>query len=535
MPVLESQPAPPQATVEEAAGTYLRALRRYWPLVLGSVVVSAAVAFFTTSRSGDTYEATASILVSPLGGADATFAGTGVVTDTGDPTRTVQTAAALLDSPRAAALTASAMGGRWTENGVQAAVTVAPRGQSNVLGATARASTAEDASRLANTFAQAAVATRSKLVLRNIDLKLQALEHRLQQLPQSVATAGKEELAARIAQLEAVRATGADPTLRVAQLAKPPSGPTGFSDGFLILLSAVVGFALGSVAAVALAYFSPRVGDETEVSLLLPTPVLGAVPKVSYVERRQGLGPTAMPPFVFEQIRKIRAQISIGGEGSVLMVTSADPGDGKTTVAAGLGAAFAESKEEVVLLDLDLRRPRLAKLFGLEPSVWRLPEYRAGSLADMLVPVPGLQHVKVFSVRAASISVLERLIGQLPELLSEARELAQWIVLDTPPIGEVSDGLRFAPYCDGVVLVVRARRTDRSRLILAYNQLTRVGARIVGVVVNDQRRSPSRASYAGEYHGVGWESSVPTGGADARWRSAPARSQRTSISRQSPD
>jgi Mrp family chromosome partitioning ATPase len=493
------------ATAEEAAGTYIQALVRYWPVVAGTVVLSVAIALFTLSRSGDTYQASASVLVSPLGASDPTFTGTGVVIDTGDPARTVQTAAALLNSPRAASLAASALGGGWTEGGVRGAVSVTPRGQSNVLAVTARASTPEDASNLANAFAHAAVQARTEIVQQNIAAKLRALDARFRQ-PGAIATAtGQQELALRIVQLEAVRATKADPTLQVAQDAEPPSGSTGLPRLLLVVLSAIVGFAIGSVGAVALSYFSPKVGDESEVAALLPLPVLATIPKVSILQRRHGMHPTSLPPFVFEQIRKIRAQIPPAQGSSAIMVTSAASGDGKTTIAAGLASAFAEGGEDVILLDLDLRRPGVADLFGLEPSGTRSLQGESFSLAHMLVSVPGLPHIKVLSSRRASISVLERLVSNLPALLSEARGLAKWIILDTPPLGEVSDGLRFAPDCDGVVVVVRARHTDRSRLILAYNQLMRVGARVLGTVVNDQRRTVNVRKRTHAYHGVAWE------------------------------
>jgi Mrp family chromosome partitioning ATPase len=212
-----------------------------------------------------------------------------------------------------------------------------------------------------------------------------------------------------------------------------------------------------------------------------------------------------MPPVVFEQIRKLRAQIPATESPSVIMVTSTDSGDGKTTVAAGLASALSEAKDEVILLDLDLRRPGIADLFGLETSAGRPVPLEAASLSHLLVAVPGLPHVKVLSARRASITMLELLVGQLPELLREARALAKWVVLDTPPLGEVGDGLRFASDCDGVVLVVRARHTDRSRLIVSYNQLTRVGARLLGTVVNDERRNVTFGRYTRGYHGVAWE------------------------------
>ena len=257
-------------------------------------------------------------------------------------------------------------------------------------------------------------------------------------------------------QLESVRSQKTDPTLQVTQEAQLPTSSTGLPRWLLVFLAAVVGFAIGSVGAVALSYFSPKVGDATEVAALLPVPVLATIPRVSFIQRRKGLSPTAMPPFVFEQIRKVRAQIPGKNDASVIMVTSTDSGDGKTTVAAGLASAFAEGKEEVILLDLDLRRPGVADIFGIEPTSGRSLQLEAAALAHLLVPVPGLPHVKVLSARRASISVLERLVSELPELLREARGLAKWVVLDTPPLGEVGDGLRFAPG-------LRRRRARRPR------------------------------------------------------------------------
>lgn len=507
MRAVESLDLTGPAKAEEAAGTYLRAIARYWLFILLSVLLAVGAGLYTLSKTGHTYEASASILVSPLAAADPTFTGTGVVIDTGEPARTVQTAAALLNSPRASAAAATAMGAGWNEARVQAAVSVTPRGQSNVLAVTARAPTAVQASQLANTFARNAVTSRATIVQRNIAAKLRALNAYLaQRRAAAPTTAEQQELAVRIVQLETVRAMGRDPTLQVAQETKPPSRPVGSPKWLLGLVTAVVGFAIGSAGAVALVFFSPRIGDEREVALLLPVPVLAAIPKVSYTHRRHGLGPASMPPFAFEQIRKLRAQIPRSNESSVIMVTSADLGDGKTTIAAGLAAAFAEGEQEVILLDLNMRRPGLADSFGLEPALGRPPQIESASLTRMLVPAPGFPRLKVLSARQASIPVLERLVRRLPDLLAEARGLAKWIILDTPPVAEVGDALRFAPECDGVVLVVRPRHTDRSRLILVYNQLTRVGAPLIGTVVNDQRRAVSFGTPFGGYQSVALES-----------------------------
>ncbi len=175
---------------------------------------------------------------------------------------------------------------------------------------------------------------------------------------------------------------------------------------------------------------------------------------------------------------------------------------------------------------------RLARLFGMEPGTGRSLQLRVTALAPPLAPVPGLPHIRVrFRPHEQAFAALERLIGQFPELLREARGLAKWVILDTPPLGEVSDGLRFAPECDGIVLVARARHTDRSRLILAYNQLAHVGARLLGMVINDQRRAATFGKQSRDYHGVAWEVDEAP---DFRSRWAPADS-RTSAQASSAD
>ena len=167
----------------------------------------------------------------------------------------------------------------------------------------------------------------------------------------------------------------------------------------------------------------------------------------------------------------------------------------------------------------------------MEPGTGRSLQLEATSLAPLLARCRVCLSSGSWSARRASIAVLERLIGQFPELLREARGLAKWVILDTPPLGEVSDGLRFAPECDGIVLVARARHTDRSRLILAYNQLAHVGARLLGMVINDERRAATFGKQSRDYHGVAWEVDEAP---DYRSRWAPADS-RTSAQASSAD
>jgi Mrp family chromosome partitioning ATPase len=486
---------------DEAAGTYLRAIARHWRFVGAICLLTIGVAVVTLSQRGHSYQTSASVLVNPIPQGDPTFTSIGVVLETGDPARTVQTASSLLDSEDAARAAAAAMGPGWTIQRVQSAVSVTPRGQSNVLAVTASAPTAADAVRLADSFAHAAVANRAAVVQRNIAIEVAALQARLARSSRTapLPSAEVQDLTTRLGQLHAVQDSGRDPTLSVSQTA-PSAGATGASAWLIVMLAAIASLALGSAGAVALEFFSPRIRDEADVVNILPGAVLASVPKVSYHHENRGLSPKLLPPLAFEQIRMLRDQIPSKELTSVIMVTSGDEGDGKTTIASALAAAVAESNHQVILFDLDIRNPDVAKLFGVERSLnaWATIDATT-SLADLLVQAPGFPGLKLVPAAPGDMSSFESLVERLPELLAEARRVAEWVILDTAPLGAVSDAARVVSYSDGVLMVVRPGHTNRSRLIRARDLLSRTGATLVGTVLVGTKV----ASYPGRYSAYG--------------------------------
>jgi Mrp family chromosome partitioning ATPase/capsular polysaccharide biosynthesis protein len=483
----------------QALGPYLRAIRRHWLLVLAITVVTAAVAMLTFLRSEPTYQASAAVLISPLPQGDADFVNTGVVLETGEPPRTVQTAAALIDSAPAAQHTAEKMGLGWTESRVQNAISVSPRGESYVLEITAQASTAAQAAKLANNFAAAAVAYRGTVVTHNIDSQLQELNKRLS----SISSSGSpnpslaSQLSARIAALSAAQAGGADPTLAVIGLATPGS-PTGASRLLIALLSLIGGFAIASVAALAVDFFNRRIGDLDELETLFSVPVLATVPKIGGVRSSDFLLPKAFPPTVFEQVRILRVQLAQRERARVVMLTSSDAGDGKTTIATALAAAFAETGETVILIDFDLRKPDIARLLEIE----RPFQIGAmdGPLDELLVEVPDLPGVRVLPATHNDASEFPALLARLPKLLDEAEAQADHVIIDAAPVGFASETLQVARTCDQVVIAVRPGRTDRHRLVMARDLLTRAGAPVVGLVVT---QSTVRTDAYGYGYGYG--------------------------------
>jgi Mrp family chromosome partitioning ATPase/capsular polysaccharide biosynthesis protein len=471
-------------TPEQALGPYLRAVRRRWLLLAAVTLLTFAVAAVTTLRGSPKYEADAKVLVSPVQQGESNLVNVGVVVEGGEPVRTVQTAAALVDSLPAAQAVAARLGNGWTAARVQQAVSVTPLGESNVLKVTATSDTAVGAARLANAFASASVGYRASIVQRNIQAQLNELNNRLQQASSSGTTASaalEQELAARIAALRSVQVSGGDPSLSVTEAATPPGSPSGAPHWLILLLSLIGGFAIGSVAALAAEFFDRRVRDLDDVAELFPVPVLAAIPNVESRGRRRALRPDAFPPFAFEQLRMLRVQLSYRERSRAIMITSAGAGDGKTTLATALAAAFAETGEEVILMDLDLRKPAVASL--LEISQPRPVSLVEATLPELLVPVPDLPGVRVLPAPRGGAALLSMQLARLPKLLEEAKAEAGHVIVDAAPVGVASESLQIAKLCDQLVMVARPRHTDRQLLVLARDMLARAGAPLVGVVV----------------------------------------------------
>jgi Mrp family chromosome partitioning ATPase/capsular polysaccharide biosynthesis protein len=464
----------------QAIGPYLQAVKRHWRLVALITVIAVVIAGRTAERAGQTYSATASILVTPLPEGDSGFVGIGTVVDTGDPARTIQTAAALIDTPEAARRAAALLGKPWTEGSVSKAVTVNPLGASDVLAVAAQASTPPAAQRVANAFAQGSISYRADVVQGQIQSSIRQLQARLAQLGSaSSSSAEAGALATALEQLRAVQGTNREPTMSVSQTAGAATS-NGASKALILLLALLGGIAIGSIAALALETFSRPVRDREEIASLYPLPVLAAIPEVPGRRKEVGTPPWTLPAYAFEQLRMLRVQLSLSDRGPVIMVTSAGAGDGKTTVAAALAAAFAEADRSVLLMDMDLRKPELTRLLGAGAA---MAQGTGQAPTGVPVDVPLLPGVRLVRAPNVDLSQFERMMHGLPLVLAQARKSADVVIIDVSPVGEVSEALRIAAMCDQVLFVARPRHTDRRRLVLARDLLRRAGIPPVGIVL----------------------------------------------------
>jgi capsular exopolysaccharide synthesis family protein len=266
----------------------------------------------------------------------------------------------------------------------------------------------------------------------------------------------------------------------------------------LNLILAILG---GAFAAIGLAftreYLNPRLTSRDDIAVALGLPVLGTAPRIN---RLKALSAVDALPLVFQEaVRAIRTRIllsPIAGAARALAVTSTNAGEGKTVIASSLAASMAMAGRRVLLIDADLRRPKLHQMFSVPKSP---------GLADLLIgrvrpseaflesSVPGLY---VLPAGADVTSVNDALDSQrLTQLIERFGEEFDVVVLDCPPVMPVADATIIANAATSVLFVVGSGTTSQGDAQVAIDRLTSVQAQVVGVVLNKAR--PDSAS---EYH-----------------------------------
>lgn len=466
-----------------ALGPYVRAIRsRALLCVLITVATLAAAAILLATRS-PTYEATAELLVTPLQQDDRTFIGITMLRDSGDPTRTVQTAAALIASPVIADRTAHELGSGATQQSIEEAVKVQPLGESNILGVTGRAASASGAARLANRYAANALAQRSELLRTQVAAAIAQLR-RTAQINGALSSGD----AARLSELRAVQDRG-DPSLSLAQSAQPPMSSTDPASWLVLALALVAGLTLAAIVAVVVERLDPRVRDPDEFFSLAPVPILARVPTIR--RRERGGSALDVPPAVREAFRTLQIQLDQrssedGRPGGTIIVTGPSPGDGKTTTAICLALALVAAGHEVILMDCDVRHPDIGSRLGLDTSRGLVTLLSTpATLPELLQPIERLAPLRVLTAASSvgDVANLQLLTHRVATIFTEARSLANYVIVDTAPLGHVGDALALTPYADELLLVGRTNNSDRRAVARAVELLERAKTSPTGWVV----------------------------------------------------
>jgi capsular exopolysaccharide synthesis family protein len=285
-----------------------------------------------------------------------------------------------------------------------------------------------------------------------------------------------------------------------------------------LLFGGLLGLLVGGGCAAGASLTDRGFHSPAEIRRRLGVPVLGHVPTLrtdAPPERTSAAGLDRLLVAFFrptstdaEAFRGIRTQLyfSIAGRGhQVIQVTSPNPGDGKSVLAANLAISIAQSGKRVVLLDCDFRRPRVHQLFHLRHPEVGLASVMAGEAklesAVQGCEVPNLLLMPCGPRPANPAELLTS--AKFAEVLAELRAGCDFVVVDSPPVLAVSDPSAVAPRVDAVLLVCRMTKDARPTAERAREQLAAVGARVIGAVVNaatDRSAGYDGYGYAYQYH-----------------------------------
>jgi capsular exopolysaccharide synthesis family protein len=322
------------------------------------------------------------------------------------------------------------------------------------------------------------------------------IENRITQYEQSYNNLALSFESVRLAEAQTISSAV---IIEEARVPRSPVRPNTMQN---TMLAGIVGLMLAAGGVFLYEYLDDTIKDPEEITRRFGLPILAIV--ISHEQEKDG-PITQVKPFspVSEAFRSLRTSIHFASSGNStrrmrrILVTSPTPSDGKTTVTANLAIVIAQSGLPVAVIDADMHRPYLHKV--LQRS------NRRGMSSLFALPPATLEEV----LQPAAVSGLEMIgSGPIPpnpsELLGSVRMIEildliagedRTVVIDSPPVLSVTDAVLLSTLADGVVLVVKPGSTNMQALRQTVDQLRRVGANLIGIVLNDVPAKGSRYSY----------------------------------------
>lgn len=269
------------------------------------------------------------------------------------------------------------------------------------------------------------------------------------------------------------------------------------------LLAGLVGLMLAGGIAFLIEYLDDTIKTPEDVERILGLSVIGYIADMQYSENSdEGIYVVRQPRSpVSEAFRSLRTNLEFSSVDKPLkniLITSANPNEGKTTIAVNLAAIIGQGGKGVVLLDADLRKPQVHHFLGLPNRTGLSDLFRTSIPADMISQkFEGLESVAVITSGSLPPNPTELLASaRMDQILKELDKTSQVVIVDSPP-SLVADIQVLAAKVDGVLLVVQPGHTHAQDASATMDQLKRAGARVVGVIFN--RIPRDRPYYYGGY------------------------------------
>ncbi len=498
---------------------------RKW-IIIRAVVIVAFVALIWSLLQPPVYEGEAKLLIAETGSTSDIFASMGLEYSS-QAERGLQTQVQLMQVRPLLENTIRTLELGVSPEALASRVQVTGVGQTNIVTVTARDGDAEKAAAIANTLAEEFV-TWSREYRREaitaaadeVETRLGVAKEEILDLGRKISDQGKsDELEAELAiatgnyttlaaKLEELRISaqlevGSGRMVSPAVVPDAPVEPTPLRNTVLGLM---VGLVFGLGMAFLYEYLDNTIKGTDEAERILGVPVLGIIPAEKYEksERRRASILTHPSSAAAESYRVLRNNldfINFQHDIKVLLITSAAPAEGKSTVAANLAVGLAQAGKKVVLVACDFRKPTTQQFFGVRNLI---------GLSDVLTGAHSLKSALQKPMDKFDLLVLTS--GKLPpnpsELLGseamravfeELKEWADWVIVDTPPLLAVADGAAVARFTDGVLMVTKAAESTREAVKRAGELVESAGGRAIGSVVWGLDASAGRAGYGYGY------------------------------------
>ncbi len=298
--------------------------------------------------------------------------------------------------------------------------------------------------------------------------------------------------------------SGATNAISILEPASLPTRPIGPNKKATILMAAALGFVLAAGAAYLLEYLDDTLKNAEDVKKTLGLATLAMVPKMKHNASLEDQLPLLSngQSAIAESYRVLRTNLqfmAVSQPLRSLLITSPLPTEGKSLTVANLGIALAQSGRRVILIDADLHRPQLHRLFGLRNNVgvtsMLLDDQPRLDDALRETAVPGLWVLTSGPLPPNPAELLDS--ERMQRLLEQLRDQADILLLDSPPVTALSDAIILATRVDGVLLVLDAGVTRRDAARKATESLSQVNARVIGALLN---RVPPREIGYGYYY-----------------------------------
>lgn len=302
-------------------------------------------------------------------------------------------------------------------------------------------------------------------------------------------------------------------SVRILERATTPGGPLKPRNLQSLFLAALIGLALGIGLIFTLEFMDDSIRYPEDAPLSLGIPCLGLVPTAHWKQENDTsywIGSVDLSSGFAEAYRNIRSALLLSPSGSpfkVLAVTSAVPKEGKTTTSANLATSFAQTGHRVLLVDVDLHRGGLHRVFGLQAGRGLTEILTGHSTLEQVVQHTSVEGLDLVGTGAFPDNPAELVLRrEMKDFLSEVSQKYDLVVLDSPPVLAVSESTVIASQADATLLVVWSGRTSRKLVHAAVRQLLSRGANLLGCVLNNldltRMGSYGASSY---YHYYGYD------------------------------